>query len=216
VDPESVNQIVKAITSLHDGRTWKPETVAAVIAALAATGAATVTFILGRRQIAAAKETAEKQIAAAHAAAQLQIESAQIVAKQQVDAALETAKLQSKSAQEIAQQQIESAQSVARLTLAVPARQAWETQFRGKLASFLARSFDTYLHPDAPEQDTLTVATLSFEVSLMLDPSENVHRGLNEELSKLSSAATLKPRDPKAFKEATERVRAMAHFVLKG
>jgi len=73
VDPESVNQIVKAITSLHDGRTWKPETVAAVIAAVAATGAAIVTLFLGKRQIESAQTVAKQQI-----------ESAQTVARQQL------------------------------------------------------------------------------------------------------------------------------------
>ena len=84
MDPEAVNQIVKAITSLHDGRTWKPETVAAVIAAVAATSAAIVTFILGKRQMVSAQLIAQQQIDAAHLAAQLQIESAQTVARQQL------------------------------------------------------------------------------------------------------------------------------------
>jgi hypothetical protein len=112
VDPESVNQIVKAITSLHDGRTWKPETVAAVIAAAAATGAAFVTLFLGKRQIAAAREVAKLQIEAAQTAAQRQIDSAQTVAKQQV----------------------ESAQAVAHKQLIMPMREAWIDKLREKLS----------------------------------------------------------------------------------
>jgi hypothetical protein len=205
MDAESVNQIVKAITSLHDGRTWKPETVVAAVAALAAAGAAIVTLILGKRQIALAQTVAKQQV-----------ESAQEVAQKQTEAALEAAKLQIKSAQQIAQEQIESAQAVARLNLAAPMRKEWANELRGKLASFLAHCFSVYKHPETTENDTLTVATLSFEVSLMLDPMENVHRGLTAELQKLTEAAGLRPRGPEVFEEATQRVRAMAHFVLKG
>ncbi len=62
MDPEALKQIVKAITSLHDGRTWKPETAVALLATLVAASAAVVTFLLGKRQIDSAQEIARMSV----------------------------------------------------------------------------------------------------------------------------------------------------------
>jgi hypothetical protein len=182
MDAESVNQIVKAITSLHDGRTWKPETIFSAVAALAAAGAATVAFFLGRSQIKSAQKIAQQQIDAAERNAQRQIDSAQAAAKHQAQ-----------SAMAIAQEQIESAHSVARLNLATTMRQAWAALLRGKLASFLAACFAVYQGEDGGT--TLAIATLSYELSLILDPTENTHRALTEALNKLMRASTAAPKD---------------------
>lgn len=74
MDPESVNQIVKAIMSLHDGVTWwKPETVVPAGAALIAAGAVIVTNRQAKRQITAANDTAQKQIDSAQRVATEQL-----------------------------------------------------------------------------------------------------------------------------------------------
>ena len=112
MDPEAVNQIVKAITSLHDGRTWRPETIVTAFAAVVAACAAIVTYKLGKRQIDAAKANAEIQTASAQKIAEDQIKAAEENARRQVKAAQDTADLQIASAQAVAQKQVESAERI--------------------------------------------------------------------------------------------------------
>ena len=204
MDPEAVTQIVKAITSLHDGRTWKPETFVSALAALAAAGAAIVTFILGKRQIAsaqriaqqqidAARETAQKQIAAAHAAAQLQIESAQAVAKQQS----------------------ESAQTVARQQLVMPMREEWIGKLREKLGALMGAYVDGYFgrYPFSPENIQRLTATQT-EIGLMLNLEAPDHLALNSAIQLLHDAFTTKSPDGD-FRQAVQRTVACSRTVLR-
>jgi hypothetical protein len=193
VDPEAVNQIVKAIASTHDGRTWKPETVAAVIAAFAAAAAATVTFFLGRGQIA----------------------SAQRIAQQQIDAARDTAQKQIDAAHLSAQRQIESAQLISHKQLVMPMREAWIGQLRRRIAKYLEACFRVRgQHYDLEMIKVLGVGRE--EIELMLNPNEEKHRELIEALSSLLLAAgNREAPDMDSISLAENKVREVAKVVLK-
>jgi hypothetical protein len=192
VEPEAVNAIVKAIMSTHDGRTWKPETVVAAFAALAAAGAAIVTFILGKRQIASAQRIAQQQIESAEKGAQRQIASAQAVA----------------------QQQIESAQSVARTQLIMPMREAWIEKLREKIARYIATC--TKIVVDArTSEDTDELLVIRGEILLMLNHREGEQAALFSALHALLGAARARPRNDGRFEQATKQVTRLAHDILR-
>ncbi len=206
MDAEAVNQIVKAITSLHDGRTWKPETVAAVIAAIAATGAATVTFILGKRQITSAQKVAQQQI-----------EAAEKNAQRQIQAAKDTADLQIASAQAVAKQQVESAQSVARTQLIMPMREAWIGQLRSKLAEFFAISLDVFVTADERigEVDTSRLSLVHLEAILMLNPEEPSHVELIKTLQEIADTVAGDRLNEDRLAIALAKGKDLSHSILK-
>jgi hypothetical protein len=197
VDPESVNQIVKAIMSTHDGRTWKPETVAAVIAAVAATGAAIVTFTLGKRQMV----------------------SAQRIAQQQIDAAKDTAQRQIESAQAVAKLQIESAQEVARLTMIAPMREKWIGKLRDKIGELMSRCAIVFFNLEPVEQHNPRIAALRHEIALMLNPAEREHALLDGALADLVVAAGRAPPSTQEganlYTQRETAVRQFARLILK-
>ena len=227
MDPESVNQIVKAITSLHDGRTWKPETVVSAVAALAATSAATVTFILGKRQILSAQSIAQQHIASAQTVAKQQMESAQAIAREQaeaaraaaesqIDAAQAVAQKQIGSAQIVAQKQIESAQSVARQQLVMPMREAWIGQLRDKLATVMATCSLVFRDLEEETKEVvIRVGALRHEISLMTNPDEPEHILLDRAISELVNASATKPRDEGRYTNADHSMRRLAQKILQ-
>ena len=204
MDPESVNQIVKAIMSLHDGRTLKPEAIVSAFAALVAASAAVVTYKLGKTQIEAARANAETQIA-----------SAQKIAQDQIKAAEENARRQIESAQTVAKQQVESAHEVARLNLIMPMREVWIGQLREKLSSYLTRcAMINILKPKEHSADTWGLLSVRYEIGLMLNPDDESHQKLYDAMKKnFDLAADAEMGDPAVGKAVDETTR-LAHVVL--
>lgn len=136
--------------------------------------------------------------------------------KHQIAAAKEVAQRQIESAQAVAKQQIESAQSVARTQLIMPMREAWIGALREKVAFFMATCMATFSGEKVTDTaERFRLLTTRYEILLMLNVLDEMHRLLDRALNDLLRDALAKPKEKEKFENSARTARSAAFIVLR-
>jgi hypothetical protein len=125
---------------------------------------------------------------------------------------LRISRRQNELSRQVASDQIELSRRVASKQIVAPMRQAWINNFRAKLAELSGRA--EYLrNTGIKEPNDHTLLQLQEEITLLINPTEEDHKGLVAAIQRMLDG--LEAGNADAFAKARQQTRVLAQTIFK-